>query len=202
MKKLFVLVSCFAVLLFVSNVSFAQEGVAVEAVPCTCCCTCGVVAPAFAFAYSPHAPKIASHRLGGLRARCAVATPFPAPAVMLPASPHLHPAFLHAAPDARPFAVRRAARTAAPQPILQQFASFPVAAAPPAAPAAPVFLPAPAPPVQSPMIGDFNRVHQRVGGAPVINFMSIVRAPRPYVNPYAAHYFQHGYPLPAMVPAQ
>jgi len=164
MKKLFVLVSCFAVLLIVSNVSFAQEGVAAEAVPCTC----GIVAPAFTVVHLP-----AHNRFAGVRTRAA------APQVaLLPASPHVHPAFLHAAPDARPLAARRAARLSQ-QPNPFQFSS--------ATPPPPVVFESGQQFVQvgglpPTYMGDSNRVLQRAGGAPTINFLSIVRAPRPYVS--------------------
>jgi hypothetical protein len=51
-------------------------------------------------------------------------------------------------------------------------------------------------------MGDLNRVSQRYGGAPTINFLSVVRgAPRGY-DPYAGYYPMYGYPLPEAAPAQ
>ena len=219
MKKLFVLVSCFAVLLVLSNVSFAQEAVAVEASPCTCCCTCDMVAPA-PFAYPPFpvypAPKpfgckLANFKRGALAPQALPfppqAMPFPPQAVPFPAPPEV--AYYHGAPPVRPLAARRAARLAMqphPQPIPMGFAppTFAPPAPPAFAPAPPAFVPAPAPFQQQSVtsMGDLNRVHQRYGGAPTINLMSIVRgAPRGY-DPYAGYYPVYGYPQPEVVPVQ
>ena len=228
MKKLFVLVSCFAVLLVLSNVSFAQEAaVAVEGAPCACC-TCTAVAPA-PFAYPPFpvysayqpAPKV-------LGAKCALkskntfapyALPFPPQALPVPqALPMPAPAFVGYpyAPPVKPFAARRAARLAAqpmpapmpaPIPGLMPAPGFAVAPPMAGAPAgAPGFAPAPNPFPQQPSnyMGDLNKVNQRVGGAPVINLFSVVRAPRgPFdPNPYTGYYPAYGYPQPALESAE
>jgi len=189
MKKLSILVACFAVLLVLSNVSFAQEDVVVATVPCACC-TCGAVAPALPFAYP--APKA----FGGKLAACPVlahqAPSYPPQALPLPA-----------APAQRPFAARRTARLAQPQPF-----AAPGMFAPPVAPApvafAPGFAPAPvaapAPQYPAAQMGNSNKVLQHVGGAPVINMFSVVRGPRAY-DPYTGYYPSYAYPQPAEVPA-
>jgi len=201
MKKLFVLVSCFAVLLVLSNVSFAQEGVAAEGAPCVCC-SCPAVAPALSFAYPPYpAQKTFGGRLATLTSRCALAPKAPVcPQQVLPfpAPPQAYTGCPYGTPALNPRAVRRAVRLA-PQP----YAFLPpgVAVAPPVAPPVPILAPAPVPQFPVAQMGDSNRVFQRVGGAPVINFLSIVRAPR---DPYAGYYYRtpiYGYPQPA-VPAQ
>ena len=188
MKKLSILVACFAVLLVLSNVSFAQEDVVVATVPCACC-TCGAVAPALPFAYP--APKA----FGGKLAACPV---------LAHQAPSYPPQALPFAPPAqKPFAARRAARFAQPQPF-----AVPGMFAPPVAPApvafAPGFAPAPvaAPVPQYPaaQMGNSNKVLQHVGGAPVINMFSVVRGPRAY-DPYTGYYPSYAYPQPAEVPA-
>jgi len=229
MKKLFVLVSCVAVLLVLSNVSFAQEVAAVEATPCTCCCTCDVTAPAFPF--HPHfyaAPKHFGGRLAGKGCLLRGPQAFPFPAKTMPFPPQAMPfppqpmpfppqvmpfpappeiAGYYGAPPVRPLAARRAARQAM-QPFPMAFAPQTVGAPPAFMHAAPpAFVPAPAPFQQHSVtsMGDLNRVSQRYGGAPTINFLSVVRgAPRGY-DPYAGYYPpMYGYPQPELeaAPAQ
>ena len=190
MKKLFVLVSCFALLLLLSNVSFAQEAVAEDS-HCACC-TCGAVAPAFPFAHPQYvAPKAFGSRLAHLP-KCPLASKGAvAPVAAMP----LPPAYAAPAPDARLFAARRAARLAQPLP------PFPPAVAPVPPMYAPPMYAAPgaAPQFPAAQMGDGNKVLQRAGGAPTISFFSIVRSPRPAYDPYAAYYYQqqYGYPQPA-----
>ena len=196
MKKLFVLVSCFALLLVMSNVSFAQEVVAGEVTPCTCC-YCTAAAQALP-AYTPHfaTPKLFGGKLAGLASKCPLA---PATAVVPSAALPLPPEYAVAAPHARPFAARRAARLAQ-----QPLPPFPPAVAPaPPVFAPPVFAAEHVPQFPVAQMGDANRVLQRAGGAPVISFFSIVRSPRPAYDPYAAYYYQqqYGYPQPE-TPAQ
>jgi len=216
MKKLSVFVSCFAVLLVLSNVSFAQEEVVVEDTPCTCCAA-HAAAP-LPFAYPPYYP--APHAFGGklaaLKSRCALAKApvFPPPAVFPPQAmplpaplPQAYAGYPYGAPAMGPFAARRAARLAAQSFAPQPFVPQPFVGVPPVAPVAPpAFVPAPDaagmvgfPQLPVNTMGSGNKVYQRasVGGAPVINFMSVVRAPYPQ-HPYAGYY--QGYPSPYAYP--
>ena len=198
MKKLSILVSCFAVLLVLSNVSFAQEEVAVAA-PCTCTCSaCGAATLPFAYpSYCP-APKFGS-RLSALVPKCPLAShasPCPPQALPIPAPPAS--VAQPGAPAVRPFAARRAARLAL-QPQLPPLPPPGMLVPPPPGPA--FYPPAALPQYPNAQMGDSNKVLQHVGGAPVINFLSVVRAPRPYgpYDPYAGYYYQ--YPQPATAPA-
>jgi hypothetical protein len=171
MKKYFVLVSCFVALLVLVNVSFAQQA--------TVPCTCDASAQTLPFLYYT-APKTFADRLAVKRGKVPVTMVFP---------PQTFVAQPFAAPPVRPVATRRAARIAQPNPF--QF--------PPVAPPSPVFESGQVPlhmGLPATQMGDSNRVHQRAGGAPTINFMSIVRAPRTTYDPYAAQYFQRAFPLP------
>ena len=195
MKKLSILVSCFVVLLVLSNVSFAQEEVAV-AEPCPC--TCGACSAAMLpFANPPYcpAPKFGG-RLSALVSQCPLALHAPPQVLPAPAAPVVQPGV----PAVRPFVARRAARLAQ-KPQLPPLPPRGLFVPPPAPGPVGGFAPASFPQVPSAQMGDSNKVLQHVGGAPVINFMSVVRAPRPYgpYDPYAG-YYQSGYPLPVTTP--
>jgi len=210
MKRSFVLVSCAAVLLFLSNVSFAQEVVDAE-VAHGACCTCGAAVPALPVYYYP-APKSGfGDRLAALGHKCPFGHKDPVippqvaqfQAVPQPAYAGGYPG----APSVGPLAARRAARLA-PQPLLP-YPPMPMPApgvAPIGAPLAPhVFVAGPGagavPQLPATSMGDGNKVYQRasVGGAPVINFLSVVRAPRdPYAGYYQPAYPAYGYPQPVV----
>jgi len=189
MKKLMILVSCFALILILSKMSFAQDvDVVVEPVPPCSCSHCAATPPVLPFAAPypipyPYPYKPYPHRIGGL--------PYP-PAV----GPAVAPYPYEVASLKTRIAARRAARLAAKSLL----APAPVAVAPPAPVAvAPPDLPAPdaaAIPGNGQVVqtGKWNSLRQRTGDAPVINFMSIVRAPR---EPYAGYY---PYPMPAPYP--
>ena len=204
MKKLFVLVSCFAVLLVLSNVSFAQEEVAVEVAPCTCGAAALSDALPFAYPYYPAPRGGLGDRLAALKGKCPLAQknpafpPVPPQAMSSPMPPQAFAGYPVGAPDMRPLAARRAARLAQqlqPYPPYQ----FPVAGTPQGVPfAPPAFVPGqpPVPMIPATQMGDANKVLQRAGGSPVVNFMSIVRAPQQY-PPYGGYYYpNYGYPLP------
>jgi len=195
MKKLLVSVSCIAVILIASHVSFAQEGlvdpVAAD-VPCACSAA-QIVPPPAPLAYPPYCP--APTRVFGIGYRRAARA---LPAVAPVGAPAGLP-YPFSVADLKPRSVRRAARLAA------------LAAAPPCPMPVPVPVAAPAPMVVGgapPMIappdgstaygygpigqtGKRNISLQRSGTTgPVINFLSIVRTmPNPYV----------GYPAPVPV---
>jgi hypothetical protein len=83
-------------------------------------------------------------------------------------------------PAAQGLKARRAAKKAQPQGVPFQMSVRGLAAVPPVA--APVVAPAKYPLYPAAQMGDSNKVFQKtsVGGAPVVNFLSIVRAPRSY----------------------
>lgn len=177
MKKLLVFVSCVAMLLILSNMSFAQE----EAVPAPCtCCYCSMIGAQTPFAY--HAPKRAfGERFSAAASNC--------PFVQMAKAPGFQPSPQLAyagsdAPHVRPLAARRAARQA--QQAYPPYAMPVPGAVMPAPGAPPQFVGAPA--IPATQMGDSNRVYQRasVGGAPVINFLSVVRQPQTY-PPYAGY---------------
>ena len=171
MKKLFVLVPCFAVLLFLGNMSFAQEAAAIDAeVPP---CTCQAGAPALPFVYPGYQPAVSGRIVTILGKRSETRA-------------------------TKERGARRAARLAhqpLPGPVPTMFPPGFVSAPLTGAAAGVV------PQLPGNLMGDANKVYQRasVGGAPVINFLSVVRAPRPYYDP-AVHSYQTspiGYPAPA-----
>ena len=182
MKKLLLLVSCCAAVFILSQVSFAQEAVIEPVVPCTCVNCEGAPSPfAAPFAYPPQ--RQFGNRLAAAMARRSIA-----PQMLPPAAPIAPVADCSAAPgpipypygvsDLRPRSVRRVARlTPHPQPVP---APYPVAVMPPVAPAPIIDLTpgayAPGPIAQT---GLRNMSVQRSGSiVPVINFLSVVRAPR------------------------
>ena len=184
MKKLLLLVSCCAMVLVLSKMSFAQEAAVEAAAPCPCV-NCGVDAPLVApFAYPPQ--RQFGNRLTALMARRSVAPQMlppvaPGPECVAAHGPLPYP---YGVSDLRPRAVRRVARLT-PQPVPQPV-PYPVAVVPPVAP--PVDMTpgayAPGPIAQT---GLRNTSIQRSGSVvPVINFLSIIRAPR-----------EGFYPLPA-----
>jgi hypothetical protein len=193
MKKLMILVSCFALIFVLSNVSFAQDAdVAEPAAPCSCSqCQCAAAPSALPFAYPP-CPCPPYHKAFGTRLATLVARrhalPFAAPYPEVAMGPVTAPVapYPYGISDLKPRAIRRAARLAPrPQPYP---VPVPVAvAAPPALPA-----PDPAVPGYAPIVQTGRRNLQRNGDAPVINFMSIVRTPR---DPFAGYYPY--YPMPA-----
>jgi hypothetical protein len=180
MKKMLLLVSCVAVLLIFSNVSFAQEAAVVgsDAYPC-------VAEPAaFPFAFPPHRPF--GSRLAALAdrrvARAQVMMPYPGDPTVMPV------AYPYGLADLKPRSVRRVAKlTAPPKPPRAVFRPYPMvipAAAAGASEAGGAGLTyAPGPVGQT---GFRNVLNQKSNSSShVINFLSVVRAPRDY------------YPLPA-----
>lgn len=184
MKKFLILVSCFAVVLILSKVSFAQEEVVAEpAAPCACCyCTTS----ALPFAYPPYPAQ------RGFGNKFAARRSLP-PQVLPQVEPVAFP-YPYGVSDLKPLAVRRAARLA-PQPQPYPVAvPVPAALPGPPAPVAPLaYAPAPSSmnthgPVGQ--TGQKNALFQRSGAPMSINFLSLVRAPR---DPYAGYSF---YPAP------
>ena len=179
MKKLLLLVSCCAVVLILSQVSFAQEAAVETATPCPCV-GCGAVTPfATPFAYPPQ--RQFGGRLAGLIGKRSFAPQM----LSAPAStegPVALP-YPYGISDLRPRAVRRVARlTPQPQPYP---VPYPVAVVPPAASAQPTATDtatgsgapstfAPGPIVQT---GALKNISVQRSGytAPVINFLSVVR---------------------------
>ena len=189
MKKFLLLVSCFVVLLILSKVSFSQEAATEPLAPCPCV-HCGGVQAAMPFAYPPYpAPRTFGSRLAGLAAKRAM--PFGQPPVAFEGLPSQ---YQYSVMDLKPRAVRRIARmTPQPQP-------YPVPVmvpGPPVGPVQPVAVTDATSYSHGPVTqtGQRNTLLQRSGGggiSPVINFLSIVRAPR---EPYAGYY--PPYPTPA-----
>jgi len=200
MKKLLVIVSCVVAILAVSNLSFAQEGLVDPevATPCPCSAAPGVPAPA-PFAY-PAYPPVPARFFGAKRAAKAAALVAPV------AVPNAVP-YPYSVADLKPRAVRRAARLAAaaaqpypmpmpvPAPVAPMMAGdSSITVNPIDAPDAPSQFSAGKSsssygPVEQ--AGKRNISLQRSGTTgPVINFLSIVRAPN---NPYV------GYPAPMPV---
>ena len=211
MKKLFVLVPFFAVLLILSNVSFAQEAAAAtEVAPCTCCyCTAAAPMP-FAYPVSnvrPFAARLAARPVRVFAFAPPAATPpvqVENPAVQMG---DRNKVFQHSSVGGAPVInflslVRGVPRGydpyagyygySSPEPSLVPGAPVPTMSIP-VGPSAPMDIP-------PTVMGDRNKVYQRasVGGAPVINLLSVVRGvPRGY-DPYAGYYgYGYGYPLPA-----
>jgi len=192
MKKLLLLASCFAVTLILSQVSFSQEALSPLpppteatdefATPCPCA-QCTGNPSMVPFGYPPYpAPKVFGSRLAAFGERRAMRSmPLAAPA--LAADPVALP-YPFSVSDLKPRAIRRAARLA-PQPQ-----PYPVpVAAPIPHPVPHAVVPAGMPVYpQGPaaQVGQKNTLLQRTGtSGPVINFLSIVRAPR---DPYAGYY--------------
>ena len=184
MKKLLLLVSFCAMVLVLSNVSFAQDAAVDPAAPCPCA-NCEAATPfAAPFAYPPQ--KLGSRLSTALMARRAVAPQMLPPVAPVADCPAAGPIpYPYGVSDLRPRAVRRVARlTPQPQPFP---APYPVAVMPPAAPPAEVTPGAFAPGAVA-QTGLRNANIQRSGSiVPVVNFLSIIRTP-----------YQHGgyYPLP------
>ena len=167
MKKLLLLVSCFAVILILSKVSFAEEAVAADAATCPC----EVSSSALPFAYPPYPfHRGFDGRFVARRFAAPQALPLPEPLESPAAAAFPYP---YGISDLKSRAVRRAARlTPKPQPYP---VAVPVAVAPPVATAdSDVGAYAPGPVSQW---GKKNYSVQR-SGAPVINFLSVVRGPR------------------------
>ena len=194
MKKLFLLISCFAVVLVLSNVSFAaEEAAACPAAPCVCSnCDCA----AFPFDYPPQ--RFFGGKFAAFAGKCPLGHRAPqalpcfepcAPEACAPA-PYPYPysnAYLRAVrrvarlapPPVMPYPVPAPRAMAVPRP--RMMAPPPVAAAA-APPAMPTFA------ANVGQTGKINYMSQKAS-APVINFLSVVRGgPRSPYDPYAGYY--------------
>jgi len=198
MKKLSVFAACFAVMLFLSTVSFAQPGVILDVnSPPT------VVPELTVEAIVTDAPSPIQHT-----AACPCQQHTTAGQVLpfgYPPYPTAGGYPAYGIPYSYPRAARRAARLA--QPPVQPY-PLPAPGSVPAAP----FAYAPAHPIQTPLqgtigIGDFPPVPACPPGQPTVfyrptpikNFLAMLTAPRPYIgyDPYA------GYPpYPGYIPPQ
>jgi len=193
MKKLLVLVSCFAVLLFLGTTSFVAEADEVET-------SAPVLAPAVPFV-QPAFDVASGARPGAVRrATRAAQRSAPAP-VYFVAPPSVAPPSadvpdLHLG-DSNKVHQRVAVGTSPTINFMSVVRLAPRSSVPVVEYADGVDADPTAVSLPQTRMGDSNRVQQRsrVNTAPTINFMSVVRGPHAY-DPYMDQYHKKGYPLP------